>query len=329
MATTADRDPAVEVTPDRLRDRLQFDVAAVVVTYNSASDIEPLLHDLRVERPSVRRLRVIVVDNASSDGTPELVRAFDDVVLLETGANLGYSAAINRGAALLDPGELLLVLNPDLRIQPGCIARLAAAIDEGVGVVTPKMTSSSGGLQPTLHRQPTVRRALADGLIGARRAARLRPQASEHILDEREYEHQRDDVVWATGAALLITAECHDKVGVWEESYFLYAEEVDFQLRAREAGFAVRYLPDAVVMHRLGDSATSPYLGTILALNRVRCFRRFHRLPTSVGYYLATVLNSVTRVGQPLHRRALAALLWPPARPEPVRDHRLLARWPK
>ena len=250
-------------------------------------------------------------------------------MLVETGANLGYSAAINRGAALLEPGELLLVLNPDLRVQPGCIARLVAAADEGVGIVTPKMTSPNGGLQPTLHRRPTVRRALADGLLGARRAARLRPEASEHILDEREYDHERDDVVWATGAALLITAECHDKVGEWEESYFLYAEEVDFQLRVREAGFAIRYLPDAVVMHRLGESGSSPYLGTILALNRVRCFRRFHGLATSTAYYLATVLNSLTRIGQPLHRRALVALVWPPARPEPVREHRLLARWPR
>jgi GT2 family glycosyltransferase len=327
MATAPDRRPATTAVADRAPTR--FDVAAVIVTYNSAGDIEPLLHDLRAEQSSVRRLRLIVVDNASSDGTPDVVRGFDDVVLLETGANLGYSAAINRGAALLEPGELLLVLNPDLRIEPGCVARLVAAADDGVGIVTPKMTSPDGGLQPTLHRLPTVRRALADGLFGARRAARWRPEASEHILDEREYDHRRDDVVWATGAALLITAECHDKVGAWEESYFLYAEEVDFQLRAREAGFVVRYLPDAVVMHRLGESGSSPYLGTILALNRVRCFRRFHRLPTSIGYYLATVLNSVTRLGQPLHRRALVALVWPPARPEPVRGHRLLARWPR
>jgi GT2 family glycosyltransferase len=327
MATGPDRHSAD--VAERARDPRRFDVAAVVVTYNSADDIEPLLLDLRAERPSIGRLRVIVVDNASSDGTPDVVRRFDDVVLIETGSNLGYSAAINRGAALLEPGELLLVLNPDLRIQAGCIARMVAAADEGIGIVTPKMTSPNGGLQPTLHRQPTVRRALADGLIGAHRAARLRPQASEHILDEREYEHQRDDVVWATGAALLITAECHEKVGAWEESYFLYAEEVDFQLRAREAGFAIRYLPDAVVMHRLGESGSSPYLGTILALNRVRCFRRFHRLPSSIAYYLATVLNSLTRIGQPLHRKALAALLWPPSRPEPVRAHRLLTRWPR
>ena len=78
-----------------------------------------------------------------------------------------------------------------------------------------------------------------------------------------------------------------------------------------------------------GGNPADAAAGTILALNRVRCFRRFHGLATSTAYYLATVLNSMTRIRQPLHRRALVALVWPPARPEPVRGHRLLARWPR
>jgi GT2 family glycosyltransferase len=92
------------------------DAAVVVVTYNSASDISQLIDDLRVAAQD-RTLRVIVVDNQSSDGTTEIVRAHADVKLVESGGNLGYAGGINVALPFTEPCDAVLILNPDLRLK--------------------------------------------------------------------------------------------------------------------------------------------------------------------------------------------------------------------
>ena len=123
-------------------------MAAVVVTYNSASDVPQLIDDLRLAACD-RPIRLIVVDNQSSDDTVNVVRAHDDVILVESGGNLGYAGGINAGLPFVGSCDDVLILNPDLALAPGAVTRLlAAADDERIGAVVPLMLDEQGAIVP-------------------------------------------------------------------------------------------------------------------------------------------------------------------------------------
>jgi len=167
----------------------------------------------------------------------------------------------------------------------------------------------------SLRREPTVGRALGTAVLGGRLAGRS-PRLSETVGDDRAY-RRRHDVDWATGAALLVTRACLDAAGPWDESFVLYSEETDFADRARRAGFRVVYEPTAAVVHTGGESMTSPRLRSMLAVNRVRYFRRRHAGLASAAFFAAVLGNEVTRglLGSRAAWAAAHALVRPSARP--------------
>jgi GT2 family glycosyltransferase len=297
-------------------DRAVVDCAVVIVTFNNGRDIGALLDSL-ADGAAGRSLRTIVVDNGSSDDTLDAVRARTDrgVTLVESGANVGYAAAINIGRAHARPCRAVLVLNPDLRVDAGAIATLldAAAADTGVGVVVPALVDGDGHRLRSLRRDPTIARALGEALLGDRLPGRP-AWAAEMVREAAAYDH-RHPVDWATGAALLVSGACDDAVGDWEESFFLYSEEVDHALRARRAGYRIEYVPEAVAVHHEGGSGTSADLVALMAVNRVRLHRRNHGPVAGAGYRAAMILHALLRLGQPGQRAALAALVGRPASP--------------
>ena len=231
--------------PDRAR---PVDCAVVVVTYNSARDVVGLLESLP-EAAGGLKLRTVVVDNGSTDATVDLVRAFPGVRCVETGTNLGYAGGINVGREHAGDYTALLVLNPDVVLEPGALREMADALDDPrVGIVAPMLLDSSGRRYPSLRRDPTLRRAIGDGLLGGR-IGRRPGWLSEMVRDEAPY-RRRHAVDWAVGAALLISAACDRAVGKWDERFFLYSEETDYGARAR----AYRA---AVILHELLRSADS------------------------------------------------------------------------
>lgn len=284
-------------------------IAVLVVTYNSAADIGPLLDDLRIaagERP----LRVIVVDNQSADGTADVVRGHPDVILVDSGGNLGYAGGINVGMAHAGRCEAVLILNPDLRLTPGAVTALfdTLAADRRIGAAVPRILEPGGDTHPSLCREPSVTRALGDALFGSK-AWRHRP----HWLSEFDYRPssytEPHDVDWATGAAVLIRAELARELGGWNETFFLYSEETEYFRRIRRAGYRVRYVPTAVVEHRLGGSGSSLALATLLAVNRIRYIELHHRVPYSALFRLTAALAEALRCYDPTHRRTLAYIV--------------------
>jgi len=276
----------------------------VVVSYNSAADLPGLLESLKVAASDVD-LRIMVVDNASSDGSAELVRA-RGVECVDTGANLGYAGAINVARRQADPDLPLLILNPD--VEMASVGTLLRALDHpGVGIAVPLLLDADGSVYPSLRREPSVLRALGDACLGShwpRRPA----WASEMVRDDREYTRTAD-VDWATGAVMLFSAACHRAVGDWDESFFLYAEEVDVAARARRAGFAVRFVPGAVARHRQGGSGTSPALMALMTVNRVRYFRKHHAGASTAVFRGVVALHELLRSRDPDHRAALRTVL--------------------
>lgn len=293
-------------------------VALVVVTHDSADVLPGLAASLPEGLAGLDAVRVVVVDNASGDDTAEAVRRLlPDADLVLTGRNGGYAAGVNAGLARLASDEVAMVLNPDLVLAPGSVARLVAALaDDGVGVAVPRMLTSSGDLSPSLRRDPAAARAWAEALLGGRRAAAW--GLGEVVADARAYEHAHD-VDWATGAALAISATARAVVGPWDESFFLYSEEVDWCRRVRAHGLRVRYEPTAVVEHRGGAYDADPALWRILMANRVREHARHAPAASRASHRLALLTGEVLRSVGPrgaAHRAGARAVLAPARVPQ-------------
>ena len=161
------------------------DLAVLIVSYQSAADLPALLDSLRAEAARWR-MRVVVADNASTDGSADIARAAGDVVVVETGGNLGYAAGLNAAMSHVGESPAILVLNPDLVLEPGCIAALERRMRvSGAGIVVPRILDAVGALTVSLRREPGVIRALADALIGSRWLSRPRVAVRVRPLEAR------------------------------------------------------------------------------------------------------------------------------------------------
>jgi GT2 family glycosyltransferase len=301
--------PAPLQTLDRAE---RVDCAIVIVTYNSARHIVGLLESLPAAAAGLT-LRTLVVDNGSTDDTVDLVRGYARVSCIEAGANLGYAGGINVGRKHAGEYSALLVLNPDVVLEPGALREMFAALgDPAVGVVAPMLLDRAGGRYPSLRRFPSLSRAIGDGLFGSK--MNRRPGwLSEIVWDEASY-GRRHAADWATGAALLVSAACDRAMADWDERYFMYSEEVDYATRARAAGFRLEYVPAARILHSGGGSGTSHALVALLAVSRLRYIEKFGgRL---WPYRLALIVAAGIRARDAAQRAALRVLL-----------HR--ARWPE
>jgi GT2 family glycosyltransferase len=294
---------------------MAVDVGVVIVAYNSADVIGVLLDSIE-SAASGLRVATVVVDNGSEDGTVALIRAREDCTLIPS-ANNGYAGGINLGVASLPPCQAVLVLNPDIRLHPGAVIEMYDALSApSAGVVAPQVLDQEGNLTFSLRREPSLGRAL--GLTRTRR-----PAFSEYVQEAEVYQRSGTHD-WALGAALMIDSRCFEALGGWDSTYFLYSEETDFCLRARDRGYETRFAPTAQVTHIGGASGRSELTHTMMVLNRVRLYRRRHNLCASWMYFSLTVLSEMSWVARPGRRRswswaAIRALLLPGLRPTELR----------
>ncbi|NRQ32512.1 glycosyltransferase family 2 protein [Nonomuraea sp. NN258] len=291
-------------------------VALVIVTYNSAKVLRECLDSLAAAARGVELAAVVVADNDSADDSTAVAESVTGlpVITVGLGRNAGYAAAVNAGVAALDLDRLdaVYVLNPDCRLRPGSIAPLAEALAApGRGIAVPHLVNPDGSLQPSLRRMPTIGRAVAEAVLGGTLAGRLW-RLGELVTDPRVY-LRAGAFAWATGAAMLISVPAWRQVGRWDESFFLYSEETEFCLRARDLGWTTWYEPSSVIEHIGGESGTDPALAALLAVNRARLFRRRRgRLPGAV-YHAVLLFGQGVRAlaGRPVARACFAALLRP------------------
>ena len=289
-------------------------VAVVIVTFNSGDVLEDCLRSLPSE--GIHLSDVVIADNASKDDCLDIARAATDlpVRIVQLGRNAGYAAAVNAAIAALDTRKLdaVFVMNPDCRLHVDTLHRLARALREpGRGIAVPRLVNPDGSLQPSLRRAPTVGRALAEAVLGGSLAGRI-GQLGELVTHPGEYERP-GPAVWATGAAMLVSADAVRDLGGWDESFLLYSEETEYALRAGDRGWVLWYEPAAVVEHIGGDSGTNPTLFALMSVNKVLLFRRRHNALAAAAYYLAVVLGEALRAlaGRRTSRASVAALTRP------------------
>lgn len=282
-------------------------IAAIVVTYNSKDYIGALLDSLPAAFCDLPR-RIVVVDNGSTDGTPDLVEARGDATVIRS-FNGGFAHGINVGAKAVPDASSLLILNPDATLEPGSVRTMQQVLHGTAGIVAPKMLEADGSLSPSLRRFPTLPR------VGGLSFTKLAIFA-ERIEDRREYlyEHVVD---WTVGAVMLIARKCYDELQGFDESYFLYSEETDFCLRARIQGWATVYTPSAECMHVGGGSGESSTTHTMKAINRVRIYGRFHSRPMTWLYFSLVCGIEIRRavLGNRHSRKTIRALIRPSRRP--------------
>lgn len=243
----------------------------VVVNYNTRADLDACLSSL----PATNQ--VVVVDNASSDGSAELVRLRHPwVVLIANQRNVGFGAAVNQGFANCS-AEYVLVLNSDTRVVPGTLEALAVYLDDhpSVAVVGPRLVSPDRRLHPSCYAFPSLLPTLLEESAAwsvLRHVPVLRqayPPTASHARARR--------VAWVLGAAMAIRRMAFNSVGGFDPSFFLYYEEVDLCYRLALAGWQVHYAPVGTVMH-IGGASTRRYRSdtAVMALASRLWFYRKH-----------------------------------------------------
>jgi N-acetylglucosaminyl-diphospho-decaprenol L-rhamnosyltransferase len=286
-------------------------IAICVVTFNSAALIEDMVASLPSGAERVA-WTLVVADNASADGTvAEVRRCAPEAIVVETGGNHGYAAGVNAAVRAAGDQDAYLILNADVRLAPGCLATLFSSLSPTVGIAVPRLRDARGDTIWSMRREPTLLRAWADALIGAERAGRV-GRLGEIVSDAQLYDTPRP-TDWAEGSTQLMSAACSHACGPWDESYFLYSEETEFDLRARDRGYATLYQPAAVATHLEGGSAGSPRLWSLVVMNRVRLYSRRHGALPSALFWLAAVLREGSRalLGKRTSRAAVRDLLSP------------------
>lgn len=285
------------------------DCTAVIVSWNCREHLARCLSSISESAPE---MSVIVVDNASTDGTPETVRdSFPGVKLIEAGSNLGFAAANNIGASAAGT-RLLFFLNPDTVVLPGAVDALAAALDSSrersVALAGPRLEFPDGRDQPSAFgRYPgLVEHALVFNPIALAAVRRLRPGWDRSLLVPQP--RVSTVVAHVNGAAMLTTAEAFRRVGGFDERFFVYFEETDLCRSYEEAGYRIAYVPEATVVHYMGGSSGEDEIGqsSPIHLESMYLFYRKHygRARAAAAYCLA-VMSLVINV---FVLRALAAL---------------------
>ncbi len=227
-----------------------LDLAVVIVSFNTRDDLARTLASLYASPGSVPA-EIVVVDNASRDGSAELAAACSGVQLIRAGGNLGFSRANNLGIRATR-SEFILLLNSDTIVPPGALDRLVADLrtHPEAAVAGPRIVGEDGRLEISFGRMIGPVNELRQKLIEvlyARRIPAVRRWAERQASEPR-------DVDWVSGACLLVRRGDAEAVGLLDERFFLYTEDVDFCASVRALGRTVRYTPAAEIVHARGRS---------------------------------------------------------------------------
>ena len=253
-------------------------------------------------------IRVVIVDNASGDGSAETFRALPDSRLrvLEHDRNAGFGTAANLGAREAD-GEVVVFLNSDARLRRGALAAMAAGLAPTAGraVIGPRLVGEDGAIQRSAGLVPRPDDLLLRGL-GVQRVIRAisRVPILGRLLGRTRIATEYDqatvatatiDVTMVSGACLAIGRTAFTELGGFDDRYFMYFEDADLCRRATRAGWPVRYVPGAVVDHIGGASSSGDYrFGPWHAASMIRYLRDWHG---AAGVSIGLVILSLRAIG--------------------------------
>jgi GT2 family glycosyltransferase len=259
-----------------------MDVSIIIVSWNVRALLRQCLLSLRQQIPDNRQqnagaAEVWVVDNASRDGTAEMLRAeFPRARVIANSENVGFTRGNNQALAIAQ-GRYLFLLNPDTELRSGALQTLVAYMDAHprVGIVGPQLFYGDGSPQSSRRRFPTLATAFLE-------STKLQQWLPRHRVLTRYYmDDTRDDatqaVDWINGSAMFVRRAVYDQIGGFDEQFFMYSEELDWCYRAKQAGWQIVYLPTAQVIHYEGKSSEQVVAARDIYFHssKIRFFRKY------------------------------------------------------
>jgi len=287
---------------------MNANLCIVIVSYSVRDRLRDCLR-------SLSRQRVIVVDNASGDGSALMMRTeFPAVELIANTNNRGFAAACNQGIAASSE-DFILILNPDTVVTPAALQILldTLRVEPRAGACGPRILNPDGSLQPSCRRFPTLPRLLLDELG----FGKLFPHSKffgSYRMTWWAHDQLRE-VDQLMGAALLLRRAALEQTGAFDERFFMYFEEVDLCLRLHEAGWKVLFVPAAQVMHHGGQSARQGLqAATLYRYRSLAAFYRkhypaWHLAVLKVAISAAIMMRLVLYTFQPAKRSAFGGVL--------------------
>jgi GT2 family glycosyltransferase len=259
-----------------------LDVAVVVVSWNVRDCLVDCLQSVNAELFRARlRGKIWVVDNGSTDGTPEYIESlFPTVTVIANDHNPGYGAACNQGmwAAMPYQPRYLFMLNPDTLIRPGAIKAMVDTLDTdlAVGMVGPSLIYGSGRFQHSAFAFPGIRQLMFEFLPFP---ARLYETRLNGRYSRRAYNGKNPfSIDHPLGAAMMVRRDVAESTRGFDESFYMYCEEIDWSWRIHEAGWDVVTVPSAEIVHYGGESTKQIHAESIVNLwqSRARFYRKYH-----------------------------------------------------
>ena len=255
--------------------------------------------DAAAVQPGQVSAEVIVVDNASDDGSVAMIAAqFPQVRLLANDRNLGFAAANNQAIAQAR-GRVLFLLNPDAYIRPGALQALVRFLERRpqAAAVGPNVLNPDGSWQAAVFRFPTLWDLFCEAVFLSVLLPRSRLFARKEIGGFKR--NRVREVDWIQGCALAVRREVWDAVGPFDEGYWMYVEELDWCRRASQQGFRLYFTPAAQVVH-YGKRATAKARSSVLPLgfrSHFRYFRKFDGPGTELAVRAIALLQMGLRAG--------------------------------
>jgi len=298
------------------------DLSIVIVNWNVRDLLRHCLHSIFQLPSSNFQTEVIVVDSASSDGSVAMVEEeFPQVRLIANSENVGFTVGSNQGIAA-SRGRYVLLLNPDTEIVGDALATMVEYLDDQpqVGALGPQLLNPDGSIQSSRRRFPSLATAFLESTILQQWFPHNRIARHYYMADQPDDEVQEVD--WVTGACLLTRREAIQNVGVLDEGFFMYSEELDWCRRAKERGWKVVYLPTARVIHHGGQSSeqVKSFQHIQFQRSKIRYFRKHH------GLWQAEVLRSFI-LSTYLYQLIAEALKWLVGHKRPLRAMRVKSYW--
>lgn len=261
---------------DKIRPAEAQDLSIVIVSWNVRDLLANCLNTIDRGRGELD-LEVIVVDAGSVDGSPDMVQEqFAWIQLVAESENVGFPRGNNIGINRAY-GRHVMLLNPDTEVIGDALSQLVAYLDQhpNVGVVSGMLRNPDGSIQSSRRRFPTFKTAVFESTW-------FEPYAPKSLLRDYYAEDlpldEPVDVDWLTGASLMVRREVIDQVGLMDEAYFMYSEELDWCRRIKDAGWRIVFLPTAEIIHHVGKSSEQAIIRRHIDFNRakLRYFRKYH-----------------------------------------------------
>lgn len=280
------------------------DVSVVIVNWNTRELLRECVASV-YQTTRRARLEVFVVDNASSDGSAEMVQEeFPSCEVVQLPANVGFAKA-NNVAIRRAHGRFVCLINSDVIVQDGCIDRMLVHMDSqaGIGILGPRVLNPDGTLQPSCRGALSLWNATCRALAVDRAFPRARLLSG---LQMTYCDHAtRREVDTLLGCFWMVRRDVFERVGLLDECFFMYAEDFDLCERVRRAGWTIVYFPDASAMHHGGGSSVGAPRRSYLAATQSSFlyWRKRHRRPARA------LISGVVLLGE-LLRMARGGVLW-------------------